>query len=152
MTPGIAVGVTDEPLKQPALPNDVPSPGLPGSTRNTRWPSRCSHNAAQTPTMPAPITPICRAPSAPMPAAISGPQSGARPSHSFKPLVRACPVGRQPADSLCGHPRLFLSVRCDSLRGCEYSRSEEHTSELQSRQYLVCRLLLEKNNILLNVL
>src|SRR5258707_7765959 len=27
------------------------------------------------------------------------------------------------------------------VRGC---RSEEHTSELQSRQYLVCRLLLEK--------
>src|ERR1035437_2477576 len=26
-------------------------------------------------------------------------------------------------------------------------RSEEHTSELQSRQYLVCRLLLEKNDI-----
>src|SRR3712207_6929183 len=26
------------------------------------------------------------------------------------------------------------------------SRSEEHTSELQSRQYLVCRLLLEKKN------
>src|SRR3712207_8599649 len=25
-------------------------------------------------------------------------------------------------------------------------RSEEHTSELQSRQYLVCRLLLEKTN------
>src|ERR1035437_11047754 len=27
----------------------------------------------------------------------------------------------------------------------QYPRSEEHTSELQSRQYLVCRLLLEKN-------
>src|SRR3712207_8102005 len=27
----------------------------------------------------------------------------------------------------------------------EVGRSEEHTSELQSRQYLVCRLLLEKN-------
>src|SRR3712207_7049227 len=27
-------------------------------------------------------------------------------------------------------------------------RSEEHTSELQSRQYLVCRLLLEKKHIL----
>src|SRR3712207_6848286 len=27
-----------------------------------------------------------------------------------------------------------------------YERSEEHTSELQSRQYLVCRLLLEKKN------
>src|SRR5882757_10758342 len=29
-------------------------------------------------------------------------------------------------------------------RGVEPERSEEHTSELQSRQYLVCRLLLEK--------
>src|SRR3712207_8811797 len=29
------------------------------------------------------------------------------------------------------------------------ARSEEHTSELQSRQYLVCRLLLEKKNIIL---
>src|SRR5438445_6201713 len=28
----------------------------------------------------------------------------------------------------------------------ERDRSEEHTSELQSRQYLVCRLLLEKKN------
>src|SRR3712207_8307056 len=28
----------------------------------------------------------------------------------------------------------------------ETSRSEEHTSELQSRQYLVCRLLLEKTH------
>src|SRR3712207_7703421 len=28
--------------------------------------------------------------------------------------------------------------------GLELRRSEEHTSELQSRQYLVCRLLLEK--------
>src|SRR3712207_7545271 len=27
------------------------------------------------------------------------------------------------------------------------ARSEEHTSELQSRQYLVCRLLLEKKNL-----
>src|SRR3712207_7228361 len=30
----------------------------------------------------------------------------------------------------------------------EAERSEEHTSELQSRQYLVCRLLLEKKNLL----
>src|SRR3712207_7646114 len=30
------------------------------------------------------------------------------------------------------------------------ARSEEHTSELQSRQYLVCRLLLEKKNIMSN--
>src|SRR3712207_1776901 len=32
------------------------------------------------------------------------------------------------------------------LSSCSPRRSEEHTSELQSRQYLVCRLLLEKNN------
>src|SRR3712207_8488268 len=35
-----------------------------------------------------------------------------------------------------------MSVRM--TRGACTSRSEEHTSELQSRQYLVCRLLLEK--------
>src|SRR3712207_7672905 len=44
--------------------------------------------------------------------------------------------------------RCSLKASC-SLRqaGCwvsRSSRSEEHTSELQSRQYLVCRLLLEK--------
>src|SRR5258707_7866323 len=33
----------------------------------------------------------------------------------------------------------------------EGARSEEHTSELQSRQYLVCRLLLEKKKKKLNV-
>src|SRR3712207_8263074 len=32
------------------------------------------------------------------------------------------------------------------LHPCSFRRSEEHTSELQSRQYLVCRLLLEKKN------
>src|SRR3712207_7691159 len=31
-----------------------------------------------------------------------------------------------------------------AIRGSAPDRSEEHTSELQSRQYLVCRLLLEK--------
>src|SRR3712207_7385355 len=31
-------------------------------------------------------------------------------------------------------------------RAVHRRRSEEHTSELQSRQYLVCRLLLEKKN------
>src|SRR3712207_8946341 len=36
-----------------------------------------------------------------------------------------------------------IPVRCASASA---SRSEEHTSELQSRQYLVCRLLLEKES------
>src|SRR3712207_7435740 len=30
-------------------------------------------------------------------------------------------------------------------------RSEEHTSELQSRQYIVCRLLLEKKNTIITI-
>src|SRR3712207_7469319 len=37
-----------------------------------------------------------------------------------------------------------LSLAYVPGRAIEYGRSEEHTSELQSRQYLVCRLLLEK--------
>src|SRR3712207_7539430 len=35
---------------------------------------------------------------------------------------------------------------CRWRRRRDGHRSEEHTSELQSRQYLVCRLLLEKKN------
>src|SRR3712207_8691422 len=36
------------------------------------------------------------------------------------------------------------SARVHALEFLGRARSEEHTSELQSRQYLVCRLLLEK--------
>src|SRR3712207_7323693 len=48
--------------------------------------------------------------------------------------------------------RLTSSVSCQSSsevckKGRDRARSEEHTSELQSRQYLVCRLLLEKKKI-----
>src|SRR3712207_7312973 len=42
----------------------------------------------------------------------------------------------------------WLLVTADRLHPAE--RSEEHTSELQSRQYLVCRLLLEKKKKQLN--
>src|SRR5215217_8854458 len=40
----------------------------------------------------------------------------------------------------------LASLACHSPRdsATDMPRSEEHTSELQSRQYLVCRLLLEK--------
>src|SRR5258707_4548960 len=37
-------------------------------------------------------------------------------------------------------------VIIDHIQLIEGSRSEEHTSQLQSRQYLVCRLLLEQTN------
>src|SRR3712207_8495654 len=45
------------------------------------------------------------------------------------------------------NPRLrVLFDNGGSSAGPGALRSEEHTSELQSRQYLVCRLLLEKKN------
>src|SRR5437762_9913785 len=46
----------------------------------------------------------------------------------------------------------YLLMRAQSMLQAEWPRSEEHTSELQSPMYLVCRLLLEKkNNIHQNV-
>src|SRR3712207_7635657 len=55
---------------------------------------------------------------------------------------RALRAGGKPV-RLGGKP---LSGPCHASVGAGYivQRSEEHTSELQSRQYLVCRLLLEK--------
>src|SRR3712207_8749763 len=48
------------------------------------------------------------------------------------------------AEQIRKHREAFQGLSRDSLNA--YDRSEEHTSELQSRQYLVCRLLLEKIN------
>src|SRR3712207_7230878 len=74
-------------------------------------------------------------------------------------------IRRPPRSTLFPYTTLFRSItyasasqhggcRCAHGRACSSwaasaisvtsSRSEEHTSELQSRQYLVCRLLLEK--------
>src|SRR3712207_6999245 len=43
--------------------------------------------------------------------------------------------------------RLASSSSACMTRSAAAPRSEEHTSELQSRQYLVCRLLLEKKKL-----
>src|SRR5215510_9825068 len=62
-------------------------------------------------------------------------------------------IRRPPRSTLFPYTTLFRSRRCPGCRGsrgsspCDgggASRSEEHTSELQSRGHLVCRLLLEK--------
>src|SRR3712207_6860638 len=45
---------------------------------------------------------------------------------------------------VCFSPSLYPSSISDFILRVGFLRSEEHTSELQSRQYLVCRLLLEK--------
>src|SRR5256884_3156456 len=44
----------------------------------------------------------------------------------------------------CSSRRVREFPRGDRLAGRKRNRSEEHTSELQSRLHLVCRLLLEK--------
>src|SRR3712207_7911535 len=46
--------------------------------------------------------------------------------------------------SRCGTPAPGHPTSRSQQAAPEAARSEEHTSELQSRQYLVCRLLLEK--------
>src|SRR5206468_12537946 len=48
-------------------------------------------------------------------------------------------------DRLLSHVRLYKALG-GAGRGESARRSEEHTSELQSRSDLVCRLLLEKKN------
>src|SRR5438445_7975637 len=68
-------------------------------------------------------------------------------------------IRRPPRSTLFPYTTLFRSSRGEVWRRtyglnrafpakqppvCRRARSEEHTSELQSRQYLVCRLLLEK--------
>src|SRR6266496_4675383 len=51
--------------------------------------------------------------------------------------------GQSPCDLAVCHS-LAEAVEDFSLAWCQSVRSEEHTSELQSRRDLVCRLLLEK--------
>src|SRR3712207_7028953 len=59
---------------------------------------------------------------------------------------RLGPLGRLLADlDLFHHPGLLADHGPLGRLG---HRSEEHTSELQSRQYLVCRLLLEKKTLI----
>src|SRR3712207_7178994 len=61
-----------------------------------------------------------------------------------EPIIEMAPrsCSRSSAAIVVGRIRLSAKARS--------SRSEEHTSELQSRQYLVCRLLLEKKKYYIN--
>src|SRR3712207_8871840 len=80
----------------------------------------------------------------------------------YTTLFRSAPAGRRDGSDVGGpvHGRGARRVDTERRRrgedrgrgghplgGCGVLRSEEHTSELQSRQYLVCRLLLEKTKI-----
>src|SRR2546422_5464634 len=57
-------------------------------------------------------------------------------SNSVRMMAPVGHTSRHPAWTQCLHTSLIINQRP--------SRSEEHTSELQSRLHLVCRLLLEK--------
>src|SRR3712207_8323081 len=57
---------------------------------------------------------------------------------------RAPPKARATASALSSPETRNTTSRASFTTGSVRVRSEEHTSELQSRQYLVCRLLLEK--------
>src|SRR3712207_7486095 len=87
----------------------------------------------------------------------------------YTTLFRSAPPARFPGwprspDGVVERPRLSDAGCCravgaplcekrgtpcpaPAIRVTASGRSEEHTSELQSRQYLVCRLLLEKKKI-----
>src|SRR3712207_4072682 len=60
---------------------------------------------------------------------------------SLPPRSMSYPASRRAR--ILSSSRALVSTN-SSMSGWSTSRSEEHTSELQSRQYLVCRLLLEK--------
>src|SRR5689334_24140254 len=66
--------------------------------------------------------------------------------------ARDCPSPRalSPACSVRDSVARSIMLMGQTLRSCRRSRSEEHTSELQSQFHLVCRLLLEKKKKYIN--
>src|SRR5439155_18973810 len=90
----------------------------------------------------APCGPGTPRPSAPCgPAEPCGPTEPCEPASPWGPLSPFGPCGP-------GGPSLLLGA---TYRTRLLPRSEEHTSELQSRGHLVCRLLLEKKNFVCSV-
>src|SRR5947209_11052363 len=61
----------------------------------------------------------------------------------YTTLFRSRAIGWRHHSSSIRHVSRMASI-LPTLETDKTPRSEEHTSELQSRQYLVCRLLLEK--------
>src|SRR3712207_6874409 len=83
------------------------------------------------------------------------PISARRCSAALKPGADAAGTDNRPTpesgpSAPCGKRPSGPASSCGSrARRSRRPRSEEHTSELQSRQYLVCRLLLEKKKKIL---
>src|SRR2546425_3114559 len=130
------------------------APGTSSGGRRERETSRCQRASTTTTprndaafrrkTQPAPRAATSRPPNAgpsaratltEMPPSATAPASSSRGTRSG---VVACQAG-----ALSALPRPMQKVSESSSHG-PVRRSEEHTSELQSLAYLVCRLLLEK--------
>src|SRR3712207_7449356 len=62
----------------------------------------------------------------------------------FDRVVNIVAVGDLGDDEVVGLAQVLFQIMRKTAGPIQRARSEEHTSELQSRQYLVCRLLLEK--------
>src|SRR3712207_8159673 len=90
-----------------------------------------------------------RFPSTPFSRSVTGPANRTgrgRKKHAVTERSQASAGWKRWAGSAAEHPMSLPSedkLPPDQQLGAPESRSEEHTSELQSRQYLVCRLLLE---------
>src|SRR3712207_8796475 len=72
------------------------------------------------------------------------------PGHRARVVVRQAPAGDEDERELVvgAVPGLLVGQGGEQRAPAGLvERSEEHTSELQSRQYLVCRLLLEKKKL-----
>src|SRR5690606_41869388 len=65
-----------------------------------------------------------------------------RPDADFPNIVRHCQLALDLGELVGGQHPLEVAGGADAA--FDEGRSEEHTSELQSRENLVCRLLLEK--------
>src|SRR2546421_5923025 len=61
-------------------------------------------------------------------------------------------ASQQLNDTICHVQHSITALQVDAIVNADgvVERSEEHTSELQSRSDLVCRLLLEKKKIIMN--
>src|SRR3712207_7939361 len=79
------------------------------------------------------------------------PRSALFPYTTLFRSVSSAPAAVGGAVDLAAQPEALASVKGgelpQELQGLDAARSEEHKSELQSRQYLVCWLLLEKKKI-----
>src|SRR2546422_4427792 len=111
-------------------------PGWPLSCAPARASSRCAAAAKRSGSWR--TTTSCAAPSS-----VSSKRLGTRSSRQRTASRRSRRSARRRACGSC-----FRISSCPAWEGarCTTPRSEEHTSELQSRLHLVCRLLLEKKN------